>query len=97
MSRLDGIAARLNLSRAQAKRYTRRIRDHFDEAPSYAIILDVLRHSPTRKPSPIQVVTEIKKRDRVGTVRDKHKLKGRKVNGKGSIEKGRPSRRKKKR
>jgi len=97
MSRLDGIAARLNMSRAQAKRYTRRIRDHFDEAPSYAVILEVLRRSPTRKPSPIQVVTEIKKRDQVDTVRSKNKLKGYTVKRKGPIEKGRSVRRRSRR
>ena len=62
MSRLDGIAAELGITRDRARKYTRAIRGHFQAAPSYAVILDVVRHHPSRRPSVEQVVVAIKKR-----------------------------------
>ena len=62
MSRLDGIAAELNMTRDRARRFTRAIRTHFEAAPSYAVILNVVRHHPSRRPSVEQVVAAIKKR-----------------------------------
>ena len=62
MSRLDGIAAELGMTRDRARKYTRAIRGHFQAAPSYAVILDVVRHHPSRRPSVEQIVVAIKKR-----------------------------------
>lgn len=62
MSRLDAIAAILGVSTDNARQFTRSVREHFEEAPSYAQIIEALRALPTSKPSAQQVVVEIKRK-----------------------------------
>lgn len=62
MSRLDQIAAMMKVSTDSARQFTRSVRDYFDEAPSYAQIVEALRALPTPKPSAQQVAAEIKRK-----------------------------------
>lgn len=62
MSRLDQIAAILGVSTDTARQFTRSVREHFDEAPSYAQLVEALRALPTNKPSAQQVAVEIKRK-----------------------------------
>ncbi|NLG48826.1 MAG: hypothetical protein GX552_01790 [Chloroflexi bacterium] len=62
MSRLDQIAAMLGVTTDSARQFMRSVRDYFDEAPSYALVVEALRALPTRKPSAQQVAAEVKRK-----------------------------------
>jgi hypothetical protein len=52
VSRLDAIATELGISRDGAKTFTGAVRQRFDAAPSYAMILSAIRRCKARTPRP---------------------------------------------
>jgi hypothetical protein len=61
VSRLEAIAAELGISRDGARTFTGAVRQRFDAAPSYAIILSAIRRckAQTPRPSAAQVAAMI--------------------------------------
>ncbi len=66
MSRLEAIAAELGISRDGARTFTGAVRQRFDAAPSYALILSAIRRckAQTPRPSAAQVAAMIQRMSR---------------------------------